>query len=271
MAGKMNQADGVESTEEEADTKPTGRSKGDPGQNLAEVPGTRRFVAISRSSLPEQVAGRLRDMIVQNELLPGERIRERTISAELNVSRTPLREALQVLAAEGLVELLPNRGAIVANPNLKDVKEMIEVQGVLEEYAGQLFCANATEDDVAEIRALHDDMLAAHDRHERLAYFKLNQRIHRKLVEVAGNNTLDGIHELLSARLYRFRYQPNLQIDLWQTAIEEHEQILAAVIARDGPRLGRALRDHLETTWKKLSGFLDSDTDAERPEDSSSS
>lgn len=212
--------------------------------------------AAPRPLLPEQVTNRLRDMIVQNELVPGERIPERSIAAQLNVSRTPLRSALQVLAAEGLIELLPNRGAIVADPGPERVREMLEVQGVLEEFAGLLFCANASDADVAEIRALHYEMLAAYARRERLAYFKLNQRIHRQIVRATGNSALDEMHELLSARLFRFRYQPNLRLDLWESAVQEHEQILDAVVSRDGPRLGRVLREHLKTTWIKLDKML---------------
>lgn len=221
-----------------------------------EVASGRRIRSIRRSTLPEQVANRLRDMIVENQLMPGERIRERAISAELDVSRTPLREALQVLAAEGLVELLPNRGAVVSKPSPEDVREMLEVQGVLEEHAGHLFCANATDADIGEIKALHFEMLAAFERRERLTYFKLNQRIHRKIIEVAGNGALDGIHEMLSARLFRFRYQPNLKIEHWRSAIEEHEEILKALVARDGILLGRVLRSHLKTTWEKLSNVI---------------
>ncbi|MBL6929122.1 MAG: GntR family transcriptional regulator [Rhodospirillales bacterium] len=212
--------------------------------------------AKSRAALPEQVANHLRDMIVENQIAPGERIRERAIAAELNVSRTPLRDALKALAAEGLVELLPNRGAVVANPGAEDVREMLEVQGVLEEHAGHLFCANATDGDIGEIHALHFEMLAAFERRERLTYFKLNQTIHRKIIEIAGNKALDGVHRMLSARLFRFRYQPNLKVEAWQSAIEEHEIILAALVERNGLALGTALRVHLKTTWEKLSKVM---------------
>ena len=212
--------------------------------------------AIVRSSLPEQVANRLRDMIVQNELLPGDRIRERTISTALNVSRTPLREALQVLAAEGLVDLLPNRGAVVADPSPDIVRQMLEVQAMLEWHAGRSFCANAGDEAVAEVRALHYEMLAAYSRRDRLAYFKLNQRIHRAIIENAGNVVLSEMHGMLSARLYRFRYQPNLKPEHWESAVAEHDRILCAVEARDAEELGAALSEHLQTTWRKLSAMM---------------
>jgi DNA-binding GntR family transcriptional regulator len=225
-------------------------------QKLIEHPTERSSDAPQRPLLPEQVTNRLRDMIVQNELLPGERIPERSIAAQLNVSRTPLRSALQTLAAEGLVELLPNRGAVVADPSHEKVREMLEVQGTLEEFAGRLFCANASDNDIAEIKALHHEMLAAFARRERLIYFKLNQRIHRHIVGATGNSALDEMHGLLSARLFRFRYQPNLRLDRWEGAVQEHERILDAVVARDGPRLGRVLHEHLETTWAKLDAIF---------------
>ena len=208
--------------------------------------------AISRALLPQIIADRLRDMIIQNELPPGGRIRERVVSEKLNVSRTPLREALKALATEGLVELLPNRGAVVANPSLDEVRDMLEVQRELEGMAGRLFCGSATDRDIAEIRALHYEMLGAYARGDRLGYFKLNQGIHRKLVDVCGNGTLSGIYANLSARLYRFRFQPNLWPDHWKTAVEEHEEILKAVVARDGQRLVHILQAHIDTTMHKL-------------------
>lgn len=246
MTGHRQEAAGISTLEPVAERN---RPDGDAGQSPP-------VAGALRSPLPEQVTNRLRDMIVQNELLPGQRIRERSIAAELNVSRTPLRSALQILAGEGLVELLPNRGAVVADPSPERVREMLAVQGVLEEFAGSLFCANATDGDIAEIRALHYEMLAAFERRERLPYFKLNQRIHRTIIQVAGNAALDEVHQTLSARLFRFRYQPNLKIAQWESAVAEHEEILDAVVSRDGPRLGRVLREHLQNTWAKLEAVL---------------
>ena len=95
-------------------------------------------------TLPDKVAGLLRDMIVQDVLVPGQRIRERSLAEQLEVSRTPLREALKVLATEGLVELSPNRGALVAKPSPGEVHDMLQVLGVLEGLAGELACARAS-------------------------------------------------------------------------------------------------------------------------------
>jgi DNA-binding GntR family transcriptional regulator len=115
---------------------------------------------------------RLRDMIVQGELLPGTKLNERVLCEQLGISRTPLREALKFLASEGLVELLPNRGAQVAPLESGKVKEMFVVLGSLEALAGELVCRNASDAEIAEIRSLHYQMVAHHARGELAAYFR---------------------------------------------------------------------------------------------------
>ena len=211
---------------------------------------------IPRSPLHEQVANRLRDMIVESDLAPGERIRERNIAAQLNVSRTPLREALHVLSTEGLVELIPNRGAVIAQPSQDEIADMLRILGVLEGFAGELACQLATDDEVAEIRALHFEMLAAFSRGERLDYFKINQKIHLSIIDAARSETLSAVHATLNTRLYRVRYQSNLRNERWGSAVAEHEEILSALEARDGTRLGGLLRTHLSSTWDKVAEVL---------------
>ena len=203
--------------------------------------------------LNEHVAVRLRDLIVQDELKPGERIRERELAERLTVSRTPLREALKGLAAEGLVELSPNRGATVANPEPREIRDLLEVLGGVEGLAGELAASRAADEEIAEVRALHHEMLAAYARKDRLAYFKVNQAIHSAIVSAAANPVLADIHRRLNARLYRVRYRSNLQSTRWHSAIEEHESILAALEARDGKRLATVMRAHIGSTWAKVS------------------
>jgi DNA-binding GntR family transcriptional regulator len=208
---------------------------------------------ITRSTLTEQIANRLRDMIIQNQLKPGDHIRERVICTQLNVSRTPFREALQILATEGLIELIPNRGAVISSPSAQEVEDMLQILGVFEGFAGEKACQRATPEDFAEIRALHFEMMAAHLRGDRLEYFKVNQLIHLAIVEAARSQTLKDYHNLLNARLYRIRYQSNLQHDAWQRAVEEHNEIMDALEHRDEEKLAMLLRNHLSSTWKNIS------------------
>ena len=193
------------------------------------------------------VAGidRLRDMIIQGELAPGMKLNERVLAEHLGISRTPLREAIKFLASEGLVELQPNRGAVVALIDAPRVREVFLVLGALEALAGELVCAQATDAQVAEIRALHYEMVLHQVRGDLAAYFRCNQDIHARLVGFTGNATLVQSWRALNAKVERVRYMANLSGERWQQAVREHEMMLDALGARDGARLGAILRDHL--------------------------
>ena len=207
--------------------------------------------------LAQQVAARIRDMIIQDQLVPGEWIREQAIADKLSVSRTPLREALKMLELEGLIQLLPNRGAVVTELTVEEVKEKLEVLAVLESLAGKLACRNTTDSELAEIRALHYEMLACFSRENRLEYFKLNQRIHLAIVSASGNKTLIETHARINAQLYRVRFQSNLQNELWGTAVDEHEEMLSALEERNSEALGVCLLNHLGQTFFKFSKNLE--------------
>lgn len=196
--------------------------------------------------LHREAADRLRDMILEGELLPGERITEQALCDRMGLSRTPLREAMKVLTAEGLVVLQPNRGASVAEFSPKDIEDTFRVIGALEALAGDLACLNAGDDDVAEIRAMHYQMALHRTRKEMLEYFKLNQQIHEKIVALSRNEVLIDTHKRLNARMRRCRFVANLASERWDQAIREHEEMLEALGARDGRRLGEVLRRHLD-------------------------
>ena len=121
---------------------------------------------IERRPLHEEVIDQLRDRIVQGELAPGARLNERVLCEQLGISRTPLREAIKMLATEGLVDLLPNRGAIVTPLKAANIADTLAVMGALESLAGELACANASDTQIGEIRALHYEMLAHHARRD---------------------------------------------------------------------------------------------------------
>lgn len=195
--------------------------------------------------LHESATDRLRDMIVEGDLAPGTRLNERVLCGELGISRTPLREALRMLASEGLVELLPNRGAIVTALTLEKIREVFAVMAVLEALAGELACRNITPAQLNELRALHYQMLAHHARGELAAYFRCNQEIHAKIAEASGNATLAATYRNLNAHVRRARFMANLSQARWDKAVEEHEAMLDALVRRDGGRLQQLLREHL--------------------------
>ncbi len=190
-------------------------------------------------------AERLREMIVHGSLAPGARLNERELTALLGVSRTPLREATRMLASEGLVDLLPNRGARVAALNVETVRHTLAVMGVLEALAGELACANASDTAIAEIRATHYEMLADHARRDLDSYFKRNQAVHLMIIDAAGNPVLSQLYRSLNDQVRRVRYMANLSQSRWDQAIAEHNDIMDALGKRDATRLKVMLADHL--------------------------
>jgi DNA-binding GntR family transcriptional regulator len=213
-------------------------------------------VPIARRPLHEEAADRLRDLIVQGRLAPGSRLNERLLTAQLGVSRTPLREAFKVLATEGLVELLPNRGAIVSPIDAERLSETLAVMGALEALAGELACRNATDAQLNEIRALHYEMLAYHARGDLAGYFKFNQAIHLKLVKYSGNAMLYNVYRQLNGNVRRARYMANLSKERWDAAVREHEAILSALGERDVKRIKALLTEHLAHKLASVLGEL---------------
>lgn len=209
-----------------------------------------KLALIDRPSLHEELVNRLRDLIVEGELPPGTRLNERVLCERFGVSRTPLREAVKVMASEDLVELLPNRGAVVTALTEADVRYLFEVMGALEALAGELACQRIDDAGLAEIRALHYQMLLHHTRGELPDYFKCNQQIHEKIVAAAGNPVLAATYRSLSGRIRRARYMANLSQERWDHAVHEHEQILEALSAHDGARLRDLLQRHLANKFE---------------------
>jgi len=219
-------------------------------------PGKSADQPIERQSLHGQLVARLRDLIIEGDLAPGERVPERELCERFGVSRTPLREAFKVLAADGLIQLLPHRGAKVARLTVADMEEMFPVMGALEALAGELAAERIGEEGIAEIQALHYQMVLHQKRGELAPYFRLNQQIHEKILAAAGNDTLSTIYRGLAGRIRRARYLANMSNARWAQAVVEHEAILKALVARDGPALGRILKDHLKNKCETVKESL---------------
>ena len=207
---------------------------------------------IARRSLHDQVVGRVRDLIIEGALTPGTRIHEGQLCAKLGVSRTPLREALKFLASEGLIELVASRGAIVRRFDAKDVRDMLDVLGVLEAFAARLACRVATDAQIADVRAIHDRMVDRYAVRDRLEYFKLNQQIHSAFLRLAGNATLEEAHASIQSRMKRIRYIGNEEPPKWAAALAEHEEMIRDLESRDGEALAAVVVRHLENTWARV-------------------
>ena len=200
-----------------------------------------------QSSLHDEILTRLRDHIVEGNIPDGGRVPERQFCEMLGISRTPLREALKVLASEGLVELLPNRGARVRQLSGHDLGELFDVMGGLEGLAGRLACENISDAEIAEIERLHYEMYGFYLHRDMHGYFRVNQLIHQKIVEASRNSALLSTYANLAGRIRRVRYSANFarKRERWGEAMREHETILDALRHRAGSELSDILFVHL--------------------------
>jgi DNA-binding GntR family transcriptional regulator len=210
--------------------------------------GKPRDRLLRRTTLHNEIALRLRDMIQDGELPPGSRIPELELCETFGISRTPLREALKVLVAEGLVVHVPNRGFRVAAVEADEIAAMFELMGALEELAGQLFCTRATDTEIERLLRMHQDMARFHRQGKRAPYFRLNQEIHQGLVDCTANPVLASTYASLATLIARARSLANFSQLRWDESLREHEQFMQALEQRDGPRLGRQLREHSDNT-----------------------
>jgi DNA-binding GntR family transcriptional regulator len=202
-------------------------------------------IHIARLGLHDQVAARLRTMLIEGRIAPGAKLNERELAEQLRVSRTPLREAIKLLAAEGLVDLLPNRGAVAVKLGEADVLNTFEVLAGLEGMSGVLAAQRITDAELAEIRALHYEMLACFARSDLSGYYRLNAQIHTAINHAARNPVLTKVYRDVNARVQSLRFRTNQNEAKWKLAVKEHEQMLQALDARDAAALRNVLVEHL--------------------------
>lgn len=214
---------------------------------------------ISRQPLHELVAGRVRDMIIEGRLAPGDSVNESRLCTELGVSRTPLREAIRTLAGEGLIVLRPGRSTIVRAFTATEVQDMLDVIAELEALAGRKACQNASDKEIAAIQSAHDAMMAHFREGKRLEYYKHNQQIHSMIVAASGNAMLAEMHGLLQGRMKRIRFIGHNDPENWRGAVLEHEEMMVALSARRGADLAEVLQRHIQNTWLRVQVAVISD------------
>jgi DNA-binding GntR family transcriptional regulator len=206
---------------------------------------TADIISIPRAALHEQVAQRLRQMLVEGRIAPGAKLNERELTEVLQVSRTPLREAIKMLAAEGLVELVPNRGAIAVSLSENDIRDTFEVMAGLEAMSGELAAQRITTEELAEIKAMQFEMMAAYTRRDLSGYYRLNSLIHEAINAAAKNPVLTATYNQVNARLQALRFRSNQDGVKWSRAVKEHEKMVDALAAHDGATMRELLLSHL--------------------------
>jgi DNA-binding GntR family transcriptional regulator len=214
-------------------------------------------IAIRRVSLHDQVTSRLRTMLVEGQIAPGSKLNERELCERMEISRTPLREAIKLLAAEGMVELLPHRGAVAVRLTKDDVINSFEVLADLEALSGSLAVQRMTGQELADLHVLHDEMAACFENGDRSGYYSRNALIHTAINKAARNPVLTGAYHSINMRVQSLRFSANQVIPKWAAAMKEHHLMIDALDARDANGLRDILRQHMLSKRDSILEIMD--------------
>ena len=237
----------------------------------AKTPGKKSIAArrlrLRRIGLHEEAADRLRKLIIRGDLMPGEQVNEAVLSEALGVSRTPLREAIKLLAAEGLVELRRNRSPVVALLKPAEVSELFETVSGIERMAAELAATRMTARDLQKLGDFQDRMEQHHDSGRLREYFDINQQVHAFIVDCARNGVLKTTHAQLLARVERARFFALLSQSRWDESLDEHREILRALQDRNTARAGELLGRHVRRTGDVVAETVASRAEADDTDD----
>src|ERR1043165_2624647 len=205
-------------------------------------------VTLTPRALYEEVAELLRQRIFRRELEPGSWIDELKLAEEYGISRTPLREALKVLAAEGLVTMKVRRGAYVTEVSEKDLADVYHLLSLLESDAAAVVAERGTPAQIAELEALHAELEAAArpGKVDRDLFFAINERFHMKLLALADNRWRDQMVADLRKVMKLNRHNSLLKSGRIHESLKEHRAIMAALIERDAPAAMARMREHFK-------------------------
>lgn len=207
---------------------------------------------MSERNLPERIANQLRRDILSGRLAPGAQIKERDGAAGMAVSRTPIREAIRILAKDGLVILRPSRSPVVADPSFREIADAIEVLRVLELLSGELACRRATDDEIAAIRGIHERMSELCDRIDTLELFEIDMSFHLAIAAATHNDALAETYRAFLARLWRARYLAAKQRRNRERVLGQHAAIVAGLEARDPAGVRAEIHAHLAALTESI-------------------
>jgi DNA-binding GntR family transcriptional regulator len=201
-------------------------------------------LSLAPRALYEEVAELLRQRIFSRELEPGSWIDELKIAEEYGISRTPLREALKVLAAEGLVTMKVRRGAYVTEVSDKDLADVYHLLALLESDAAGVVAQKASDAEIEELQALHDELEAAQRQRDR--FFVINERFHMRLLEIADNRWRMQMVVDLRKVMKLNRHNSLLKAGRIEDSLDEHRALMAALHARQGELAVQRMQDHFQ-------------------------
>ena len=205
------------------------------------------FTVIINEYMPlrELVFTTLRQAILKGELQPGERLMEIQLAEKMGVSRTPIREAIRKLANEGLVTMIPRKGAIVAGISEKMLRDVLRVRMVLEKMAYEYAFENITDEAIEDLKAAERGFEAAVESNDLVGIAEADEKFHFIIYEAAGNDKLMEILTTLKENMYRYRMEYAKNRDIRTDLIEDHRAIVETLAERDAESGLKLVENHI--------------------------
>jgi DNA-binding GntR family transcriptional regulator len=212
---------------------------------------------LSNQTLHQQVADLLEEMIHSGELRRGQKINEIGLSEMMGVSRTPIREALRILNSQGVVDLVPHKGAFVSQFTIKEIDDMFQVMALLEGMCAELAAAKVTTTDLKKIERLQKELERHYKAKDHKSYVEINNKLHALIQDIAGNTAINDVIKGLRQKILLFRYKQLYEPERFKKSIKEHRELFKALHERNPKKAKNAMKRHLLAQSKALVGLIE--------------
>jgi len=202
--------------------------------------------------LSQKVYRVLKTEIIKGSLKPGTKLLEGKIAEQMEVSRTPIREALRELAAEGFVKISPNQGVVVSNASIEDVQEVLQIRGVLEGLAARLAAKIMNKEEIKELENYLKQMEYYTNKNDALAFSEMDAEFHELILGICGNNRLIQIRKNLSDQAHRYRIRSLSIPGRLKYSLKEHREIVEALKRKDVKQADRLSQKHIENVLENI-------------------
>jgi len=211
--------------------------------------------------LSQKVYRALKTEIIKGSLKPGTKLSEGKIAKQMEVSRTPIREALRELAAEGFVKISPNQGVVVSNASVEDVQEVLQIRGVLEGLAARLATKTINEEEIKELEKYQKRMEHYTNKDDVLAFSEIDAEFHELILNICGNNRLIQIRKNLSDQAHRYRIRSLSIPGRLKYSLKEHQEIVEALKRKNPEHADRLSQKHIENVLANILAHKDKEED----------
>ena len=211
--------------------------------------------------LSQKVYRALKTEIIKGSLKPGTKLSEGKIAKQMEVSRTPIREALRELAAEGFVKISPNQGVVVSNASVEDVQEVLQIRGVLEGLAARLATKTINEEEIKELEKYQKRMEHYTNKDDVLAFSEMDAEFHELILNICGNNRLIQIRKNLSDQAHRYRIRSLSIPGRLKYSLKEHQEIVEALKRKNPEHADRLSQKHIENVLANILAHKDKEED----------